>query len=84
VADASDDAIREILHQRALDFRDKAPTSAEQAATTILDGVRAGRWRVLVGEDAHRLDAMVRADPEHAYEAAFAAAWRDGGQEGAR
>ena len=84
VADASDDAIRGILHQRALDFRDKAPTSAEQAATTILDGVRAGRWRVLVGEDAHRLDAMVRADPEHAYEAAFAAAWRDGGQEGAR
>lgn len=80
VAEASDDEIRELLHQRAVDFRDKAPTSAEQAATTILDGVRAGRWRILVGEDAHRADRMVRADPDSAYEAAFAAAWRDGGQ----
>lgn len=78
VADASDDQIRALMHQRAVDFRDKAPTTAEQAATTILDGVRAGRWRVLIGEDAHRLDAMVRANPEDAYEPAFAAAWRDG------
>lgn len=78
VADLPDDAIRNLMHQRALDFRDKAPTTAEQAATTILDAVRTGRWRVLVGEDAQRLDAMVRADPENAYEPAFAAAWRDG------
>ena len=80
VADASDDTIRELLHQRAVDFRDRAPTTAEQAATTILNAVRAGRWRVLVGDDARRLDTMVRADPENAYEAAFAAAWRDSGQ----
>jgi NAD(P)-dependent dehydrogenase (short-subunit alcohol dehydrogenase family) len=78
VAEASDDQIRALMHQRAVDFRDKAPTTAEQAATTILDGVRAGRWRVLIGEDAHRLDEMVRANPEDAYEPAFAAAWRDG------
>ncbi|MDH4393119.1 MAG: SDR family NAD(P)-dependent oxidoreductase [Aquabacterium sp.] len=79
VADASDDDIRALMHQRAIDFRDKAPTTAAQAAATILDGVRAGRWRILVGEDAHRLDAMVRQAPEDAYEPAFAAAWRDGG-----
>jgi NAD(P)-dependent dehydrogenase (short-subunit alcohol dehydrogenase family) len=79
VADASDDDIRQLMHQRAIDFRDKAPTTAEQAATTILDGVRAGRWRILVGEDAHRLDVMVRHAPEDAYDDAFAAAWRDGG-----
>lgn len=78
VADAPDDAIRDLMHQRAVDFRDKAPTSAEQAATIILDGVRAGRWRILVGEDADRLDLMVRNAPEDAYEPAFAAAWRDG------
>jgi len=78
VADASDDQIRALMHQRAVDFRDKAPTTADQAATTILDGVRAGRWRILVGEDAQRLDVMVRNAPEDAYEAAFAAAWRDG------
>ena len=78
VADLPDAAIRQLLHQRALDFRDKAPTSAEQAAVIILDGVRANRWRILVGEDAQRLDRMVRAEPENAYEAQFATAWRDG------
>lgn len=78
VSDLPDDEIRRLLHQRALDFRDKAPTSADQAAAIILDGVRADHWRILVGEDAHRLDAMVRSDPERAYEPAFAEAWRDG------
>ena len=34
------------------DFRDKAPLSAAEAATIILDGVRSGTWRILVGEDA--------------------------------
>lgn len=76
VADLPDDVIRKMLHQRAVDFRDKAPTSADQAAGIILDGVRAGRWRILVGEDAQRLDEMVRKDPERAYEASFADEWR--------
>ncbi|MDQ1422961.1 MAG: hypothetical protein QOD72_459, partial [Acidimicrobiaceae bacterium] len=48
-------------------FRDGAPTTAAQAATIILDGVRAGAWRILVGDDALRLDTAVRADPEAAY-----------------
>ena len=78
VADLPDDALRQMLHQRALDFRDKAPTTAEQAASIIMAGVAADRWRILVGEDAVRLDAMVRSNPEGAYEAAFAAQWRDG------
>ena len=66
-----DDHIRELMHQRALDFRDKAPTTAAQAATIILDGVREGRWRILVGEDAHALDEMVRNTPEEVYEPPF-------------
>ena len=45
-------------------FRDNAPMTAAQAATVILDGVRAGRWRILVGDDARQLDEAVRADPE--------------------
>lgn len=49
-------------------FRDHAPLTAAQAATIILDGVRAGRWRILVGDDAARIDEAVRADPEHAYD----------------
>jgi NAD(P)-dependent dehydrogenase (short-subunit alcohol dehydrogenase family) len=48
-------------------FRDNAPLSAAGAATVILDGVRSGAWRILVGDDAHALDAAVRADPEAAY-----------------
>jgi len=78
VADLPDDAIRQLLHQRAIDFRDNAPTTADQAASTILDGVRAGKWRILVGDDAQRLDVMVRENPESAYEDRFAIAWRNG------
>jgi hypothetical protein len=48
-------------------FRDTAPMTADQAATVILDGVRAGEWRILVGEDAKRLDERVRADPWSVY-----------------
>jgi hypothetical protein len=57
--------------ERARRFEEDAPTSAAEAARIILDGVKAERWRILVGEDAHRLDERVRADPEHAYDAAF-------------
>jgi NAD(P)-dependent dehydrogenase (short-subunit alcohol dehydrogenase family) len=49
-------------------FRDKAPLTASDAATIILDGVRSGAWRILVGEDAKVLDAAVRARPEAAYD----------------
>ena len=48
-------------------FRERAPLSAADAATVILDGVRSGAWRILVGDDAKRLDAAVRAEPERAY-----------------
>jgi len=71
IMNLSDDQIKEAIHQRGLDFREKAPTSAAQAATIILDGVRAGEWRILVGDDAHRLDEMVRAQPTAAYEQEF-------------
>ena len=54
--------------QENADFRDKAPLSAAEAATIILDGVRSGAWRILVGEDAKMLDAAVRGDPEAAYD----------------
>jgi hypothetical protein len=69
----SDDELRRELHQRALDFRDKAPVSAAAAATTILDGVRRGEWRILVGDDAQALDRMVREDPLGAYSPDFPA-----------
>jgi NAD(P)-dependent dehydrogenase (short-subunit alcohol dehydrogenase family) len=65
---ASADDLRKLLAQMAADFRDKAPLSAAGAATIILDGVRSGAWRILVGEDAKKIDAAVRAHPEAAYD----------------
>jgi hypothetical protein len=64
---ASDEDVRQVMLAMAEGFRDAAPTTAAQAATIILDGVRAGEWRILVGDDAHALDAAVRADPIAAY-----------------
>jgi NAD(P)-dependent dehydrogenase (short-subunit alcohol dehydrogenase family) len=49
-------------------FREKAPLTAAAASALILDGVRSGGWRILVGEDAKALDAAVRARPEAAYD----------------
>ncbi len=74
VTEMSDDEIRTAMQQMAIMFRDHAPTTAERAAAIILDGVRAERWRILVGDDAHALDRAVRADPEAAYEERFMAA----------
>jgi NAD(P)-dependent dehydrogenase (short-subunit alcohol dehydrogenase family) len=68
----TDEQIRAVMAQMAINFRDNAPTTAERAATIILDGVRTETWRVLVGDDAQALDRMVREAPELAYEAAFA------------
>jgi NAD(P)-dependent dehydrogenase (short-subunit alcohol dehydrogenase family) len=62
-----DETLRSMVAGFADAFRDSAPTSAAQAATVILDGVRAGTWRILVGDDAVRLDEAVRADPLAAY-----------------
>jgi len=67
----SDDDLRKGVQMMGEAFRDTAPTTAAQAATIILDGVRQNRWRILVGEDAEILDAEVRADPEHAYDPEF-------------
>ncbi len=68
---ASDEDIRSMVVQQAESFRDQAPTSAAEAATIILDGVRRNDWRILVGNDAHILDGLVREDPTAAYEPSF-------------
>jgi NAD(P)-dependent dehydrogenase (short-subunit alcohol dehydrogenase family) len=67
-ADPSAEDLRRTLTRLEADFRDKAPLSAAGAATIILDGVRSGAWRVLVGNDAGLLDAAIRAQPEAAYD----------------
>jgi NAD(P)-dependent dehydrogenase (short-subunit alcohol dehydrogenase family) len=65
---ASDDELRTLLGQLEGAFKDKAPVTAAQAATVILDGVRSGTWRILIGQDAAWLDRLIRARPEFAYD----------------
>jgi NAD(P)-dependent dehydrogenase (short-subunit alcohol dehydrogenase family) len=65
---ASADELRQMLVRANADFRDKAPLSAAEAAAIILDGVRSGVWRILVGEDAKLIDAAVRAKPDATYD----------------
>lgn len=67
VENLTNEQIRQFMVQQGEQFRDAAPMTAEAAATVILDGVRAGRWRILVGEDAYLLDELVRTHPEEAY-----------------
>jgi NAD(P)-dependent dehydrogenase (short-subunit alcohol dehydrogenase family) len=80
----SDDELRRLIAERDRRFREEAPTSAAEAARIILDGVKAERWRILVGPDAAIIDEMVRAAPERAYEPDFfdefaaRAGWRIG------
>jgi NAD(P)-dependent dehydrogenase (short-subunit alcohol dehydrogenase family) len=67
----SDEDVQALAAERARSFEDDAPTTAAAAAKIILDGVKAERWRILVGDDAHRLDERVRQKPEQAYDAEF-------------
>lgn len=70
-APMSDEEIQNIALDRARTFRDEAPMTAASAAKVILDGVKAERWRILVGDDAHTLDERVRKTPEQAYDPEF-------------
>jgi NAD(P)-dependent dehydrogenase (short-subunit alcohol dehydrogenase family) len=65
---ASDEELRQLITQLENAFKDQAPLTAAQAATIILDGVRSGTWRILVGQDAALLDRLIRARPEAAYD----------------
>ena len=67
----SDDDLRKMVAERERRFLEDAPTSAAEAATIILDGVKAEKWRILVGKDAHQIDEMVRQSPERAYDLDF-------------
>jgi len=71
VGNVPDDHIRQMLADRAEAFRTQAPTTAGEAASVILEGVRNNQWRILIGQDARDLDRLVREAPEEAYEKSF-------------
>jgi hypothetical protein len=73
VGGVSNDQLRQGLAMIGESFRNMAPVTAAEAAKVILDGVRAERWRILIGKDAHTLDRMVRESPETAYGQEFMA-----------
>lgn len=86
----TDKQIQDMAAERARAFLEDAPMTAAAAAKVILDGVKAERWRILVGDDAHKLDNRVRAMPEEAYTVDFynsflaEAGWRLGSGQPAR
>jgi NAD(P)-dependent dehydrogenase (short-subunit alcohol dehydrogenase family) len=61
--DFSADDLRQVIQRMKPELRDQGFT-APKAAAIILDGVRSGAWRILVGEEAKMLDEQVRANPE--------------------
>jgi hypothetical protein len=71
ISSMSDEDIENMVAERERRFREEAPMTATAAATVILDGVKANRWRILVGEDAQRIDDLVRQSPERAYTVDF-------------
>jgi hypothetical protein len=71
----SDEQVQAVALDRARAFRDEAPVTAAQAAKIILDAVKAGQWRILVGDAAHKLDSLVRREPEQAYTPEFYASF---------
>ncbi|MCP5034700.1 MAG: SDR family oxidoreductase [Actinomycetia bacterium] len=68
---AHGDELDPAMLELAAQFRNSAPTTADQAATIILDGVRNNAWRILIGDDAFALDVAVRDAPEEAYDLDF-------------
>jgi hypothetical protein len=73
--DASSEEVRNTLVRLEREGRNRALLSAADAATIILDGVRSGAWRILVGRDAAFVDERVRSRPESAYD--YAEVFRD-------
>jgi hypothetical protein len=71
VSSVSDEDIEKMVVDREGRFREEAPMTAAAAATAILDGVKTDRWRIRVGEDAQRIDDLVRQSPERAYDVDF-------------
>lgn len=88
----SDEDLRVGLRMQEEAFRDNAPMTAADASAFILQSVRRGDWRILVGDDAVVLDEMVRENPADAYLADFmervhargALGFTNGGDAGAR
>ncbi len=68
IEDFTIEEMQDLLQE---EFKNKAPTSAKVAAEIILNGVRNGRTRILVGEDAVVIDWLARMFPRMIYNDSF-------------
>ncbi|KAI9005583.1 short chain dehydrogenase [Hyaloraphidium curvatum] len=59
------------VSKKTMEDFEKSGLTPDQAAAIILNGVRRGDWRILVGEDAEWLDAEVRRTPLEMYDQSF-------------
>lgn len=79
----TNEQILQMMKEMARMFEANAPTTAAQAATIILNGVRQEKWRILIGADAECMDSLAREAPEQAYEQVFIDRLRAAGHWGA-
>jgi NAD(P)-dependent dehydrogenase (short-subunit alcohol dehydrogenase family) len=67
VTGLDDATLRHRLDEWSGEVERRALLTPDQAAAQILDGVRAGTWRIVVGADAVALDRVMRLFPSRAY-----------------
>tara|TARA_B110000091_G_scaffold208970_1_gene249425 strand:- start:220 stop:1275 length:1056 start_codon:yes stop_codon:yes gene_type:complete len=60
-------SVEELQNVLVEEFKSKAPTTAAQAAKHILNGIKQGSTRILVGEDAVVVDWLARMFPRLIY-----------------
>ena len=75
-ADMSDADVR-ARGEEEIDFLHEVGVPPDDAARQILDCVRAGDWRIIVGPDCETLDELVRTDPGGTYDEDFVLRWRE-------
>merc|ERR1712241_896453 len=59
--------VEDVMRAFGTAFKTRLGISAERCAVEILEGVRHGRWRIVVGEDAKIIDSIVRTIPSAVY-----------------
>ena len=70
VSEMSDEELRATLSDQMRNFASQGLTPA-QGAEIILNGVKADKWRILLGKDADAIDRAIRKYPLEAYDPDF-------------
>ena len=63
--------------EEEIDFLREVGVPPEEAAQHILERVKEGAWRIIVGPDCETMDELVRSDPDRSYDEDFVLRWRE-------